>query len=513
MCLFLRFFLFRCLVLASLSFPAFAATLSCDIPASQGCIEFNFPDTVPTDYCPSPSLRVAACSTSNLVGTCTFGDGAIKNYFYALPGLDIASAAKQVCANIPGIWSDGNSAQTNSKLTVSPSGTGSGTIASSPGGINCGSTCSASFISGATVTLSATPATGSTFVGWDGACSGTGQCVLTLNAATSVSAEFKLAPFVVSTQLQITPTSSSLNTQITFNPSDLGKTGAVFVVARVPASALRTLPMAPSSQVAADLKAATTPDSIITIQLTAAGWSIIENGQLFPYASGVLGDLLAAQKILDSADPRLLPGAQFCVGYGTNAIEMLNNDRLQLVATIPDGGVAFSGSCLDIDNRGQAIEFYHSTLKHYFISIDPKEAASIDAGAAGAGWARTGGSFKVYTKQATGSLPVCRFYGSFDIGPNSHFFTASAEECATLRAQQAITPETEKKWHYESTAFYIFTPINGACTGGSTPVYRYYNNGFAHNEDSNHRLTADPAQRNSMEAAGWGYEDIVMCAP
>ena len=166
-----------------------------------------------------------------------------------------------------------------------------------------------------------------------------------------------------------------------------------------------------------------------------------------------------------------------------------------------------------VRRQPQAIEFYHSALKHYFISTDQNEAASIDAGAAGAGWARTGGTFNVFPTQANGSLPVCRFYGSFDIGPNSHFFTVSAAECAALRAQQAVTPETEKKWHYENTAFYIFTPINGACTGGSTPVYRYYNNGFALGEDSNHRLSTDLTQRSSMEAAGWSYEGIVMCAP
>ena len=283
--------------------------------------------------------------------------------------------------------------------------------------------------------------------------------------------------------------------------------GAVFVTARVPASALATLPMAPTSKVAAD------PSSQVTLQLTAAGWMLIENGQLLPYASGVLGDPLAVQKILGGADSKLLPGAQFCVGYGASAVEMLNANRLQVVATLPGGGMAASGSRLDVDVRGSAIEFYHGALKHYFISSSPSDAAAIDAGAAGAGWARTGGTFKVYPTQASGSQPVCRFYGSQNPGPNSHFFTVSADECAGLRAQQASTPETVKKWHYENIAFYLFTPINGACTGGSTPVYRYYNNGFAHGEDSNHRLTADAAQRASMEAAGWGYEGVVMCAP
>ena len=58
-------------------------------------------------------------------------------------------------------------------LTVAKSGTGTGTVDSSPSGITCGSTCSATYTSGTTVALSATPAAGSTFTGWSGAgCSG-----------------------------------------------------------------------------------------------------------------------------------------------------------------------------------------------------------------------------------------------------------------------------------------------------------------------------------------------------
>ncbi len=69
-------------------------------------------------------------------------------------------------------------------------GSGAGTITSSPAGINCGQTCSASFPSGTAVTLSATPSAGSTFAGWSGACSGTGACSLTVTAAASVTATF-----------------------------------------------------------------------------------------------------------------------------------------------------------------------------------------------------------------------------------------------------------------------------------------------------------------------------------
>jgi hypothetical protein len=75
-------------------------------------------------------------------------------------------------------------------LTVTRSGSGTGTVTSSPSGTNCGSTCSASYASGTTVTLTATAASGSTFGGWSGACSGTGTCTLSMTAARSVTATF-----------------------------------------------------------------------------------------------------------------------------------------------------------------------------------------------------------------------------------------------------------------------------------------------------------------------------------
>ena len=81
-------------------------------------------------------------------------------------------------------------------LTVTKSGTGSGTVFEGstlePGSvINCGNTCSASFLSGAQVTLTAAPAAGSTFTGWSGACSGTSTtCVLSMTTNKSATATF-----------------------------------------------------------------------------------------------------------------------------------------------------------------------------------------------------------------------------------------------------------------------------------------------------------------------------------
>ena len=77
-------------------------------------------------------------------------------------------------------------------LTVSKAGTGSGTVTSSPAGINCGTDCTEPYNYGTVVTLTAAASTGSTFGGWSGACTGTGTCTVTMDAAKSVTATFNL---------------------------------------------------------------------------------------------------------------------------------------------------------------------------------------------------------------------------------------------------------------------------------------------------------------------------------
>ena len=80
------------------------------------------------------------------------------------------------------------------RLTVSKYGSGEGTIASSPSGIECGGTCKAEFEAGAEVELTASPEEGSEFLKWGGACSGTGSCQVTMSTAKSVSATFRPIP-------------------------------------------------------------------------------------------------------------------------------------------------------------------------------------------------------------------------------------------------------------------------------------------------------------------------------
>ncbi|MFL5900095.1 MAG: InlB B-repeat-containing protein [Solirubrobacterales bacterium] len=79
-------------------------------------------------------------------------------------------------------------------LTVSKTGSGTGAVTSSPAGINCGSECSAEFNYGTVVSLSQEAGKGSKFTGWSGACSGTGECKVTLSKSEGVTANFDLIP-------------------------------------------------------------------------------------------------------------------------------------------------------------------------------------------------------------------------------------------------------------------------------------------------------------------------------
>jgi len=78
-------------------------------------------------------------------------------------------------------------------LTVSKGGTGAGTVTSTPAGISCGSTCMTNYDFGTMVTLTPTadPNT-SDFSGWSGDCTGTGACMVTIDAARNVTANFTL---------------------------------------------------------------------------------------------------------------------------------------------------------------------------------------------------------------------------------------------------------------------------------------------------------------------------------
>jgi serine protease len=114
----------------------------------------------------------------------------------------------------------------------------------------------------------------------------------------------------------------------------------------------------------------------------------------------------------------------------------------------------------------------------------------------------------VYTAAGAGLSAVCRFF-STAFGPkSSHFYTASAAECAIVK--------TKPDWLFEAEVFFVPTPAaDGTCAAGTVPVYRMYNDGQG--GAPNHRFTTEPSVRDAMLAKKWTPEGqgigVTMCAP
>jgi hypothetical protein len=155
-----------------------------------------------------------------------------------------------------------------------------------------------------------------------------------------------------------------------------------------------------------------------------------------------------------------------------------------------------------------AVEYYHRKLDQYFVTAIPAEVDDLDRGVH-AGWERTGLRFLAYVNPAPGTNPVCRFYRPPSFG-DSHFYSASPDECAATTAQHPVD------WIEESKAvFYIGLPdAAGACPTETQPVWRFFNKATV-----NHRYTAEVVLRDQMRARpsvwvaeGYGPGQAVMCA-
>src|SRR4051794_14583348 len=72
-------------------------------------------------------------------------------------------------------------------LKILKLGLGSGTVSSSPAGIDCGTDCDEPFGSPVSVMLTAVAAPGAVFLRWEGDCSGSSTtCTVTMDADRSV---------------------------------------------------------------------------------------------------------------------------------------------------------------------------------------------------------------------------------------------------------------------------------------------------------------------------------------
>jgi len=150
-----------------------------------GTTELDGPNSVGTVFQLTPSLALSRVYSFCTLTGCADGEvpvGGLVQLTGILYGTTVgggASGAGTVFSLALG---------TNYILTVSISGGGS--VTSTDGFIKCPGMCSHSYPPNAPVTLNATPASGSTFTGWSGACTGTGPCNVTMTQNLSVTATF-----------------------------------------------------------------------------------------------------------------------------------------------------------------------------------------------------------------------------------------------------------------------------------------------------------------------------------
>ena len=153
-------------------------------------------------------------------------------------------------------------------LTVGTSGssTGSGTITADKGPINCGSSCVGSYDYNTVVTLTATPASGSTFVSWSNACSSSSTtCVVTMNAAAGAVATFNAVPET----LTVTTSGTGTGT-VTSNPAGISCPGTCSKVYNQNTSVVLTAAATGSSTFAGWTGACPNATGTCTVSMTTA---------------------------------------------------------------------------------------------------------------------------------------------------------------------------------------------------------------------------------------------------
>jgi hypothetical protein len=186
-------------------------------------------DTTPNafDFVSQTNLGVSVVATSNTITVAGINANAVvtvSNGFYSIgcdgtftadagniaPGQTVCvrhTTSASVITSVTTTLTIGGVAGTfttttapQQTLTVNLSGDGTGSVVStSPASvISCPSACDAEINPGVVVTLVAIPSGSSLFSAWSGACSGTGQCQVTMDGAKFVTATFIPGPAIVS---------------------------------------------------------------------------------------------------------------------------------------------------------------------------------------------------------------------------------------------------------------------------------------------------------------------------
>jgi len=140
--------------------------------------------TIVADVSSSGGLTAGvACGIANISATYYTDGNKSGNVVVGFMTVTVEGPASQGCPT--------GTATQNLSVNVT-GGAADGVITSSPAGITCGPTCSAAFSTGSTVTLTAVPNNGHSFLGWASGCTSTSgaTCNVTMNSDVIVSASF-----------------------------------------------------------------------------------------------------------------------------------------------------------------------------------------------------------------------------------------------------------------------------------------------------------------------------------
>lgn len=153
----------------------------------------------------------------------------------------------------------------------------------------------------------------------------------------------------------------------------------------------------------------------------------------------------------------------------------------------------------------RVLEYYNTSLDHYFITSVPTEQLNLDNGKTPTRWTRTGYDFNAFATAGAQTSPVCRYYIPPALG-DSHFFGRGAVECnATGQKNPTFVLE-------DPASMQMVLPVGGTCPEGTVAIYRVFDNRM----DANHRYMSDRSLRDQMVAKGWiaegdGPDRVVMC--
>jgi hypothetical protein len=179
----------------AVSAPAMSGTITasnCTIPAGGSSCSSNliWSTTNPigtSEVTTTPPDNTSVAFGNSDSATYSVGTGPSSRTFYLYNSAQLLNQATATAACVAGTaWNNGICSSNQVTLTVDATdGDGSGTVVSSDPGIDCGYDCTQPYNPGEFVTLIATPASGSSFAGWSGSCSGYSGAMITIPISSS----------------------------------------------------------------------------------------------------------------------------------------------------------------------------------------------------------------------------------------------------------------------------------------------------------------------------------------